>query len=177
MFQLVQQVDDLFNVVQCAMHGRLSIKLVNPIVLQNILRNVTLGLPESYGLIADTDIANIHLYYDLTAVFIVADTHCINLLLHIPLKSANCHFTLFKVVTLPTLVSPDKFAQYNVDIAYFGLQFGQRAYFMLTETDYNHCEKKPSITICPVVTPVYSTQTVTCLSNLFFQRTNTHHVC
>jgi len=88
LFQLVQQIDDLFNIIQCAMHGRLSIKLVNLTVLQSILRNVTLRLPEGYELIAGTNIENIHLYYDVTAVSIVANTHCINLLLHIPLKSA-----------------------------------------------------------------------------------------
>jgi hypothetical protein len=75
LFQLVLQIDDLFNVVQCAMHGLLSIKLVNPIVLQNILRNVTLGLPEGYELIAGTDIEIIHLYYDLTAVSVLANTY------------------------------------------------------------------------------------------------------
>jgi len=110
LFQLVQQIDDLFNITQCATHGRLSIKLVNPTVLQSILRNVTLRLPEGYELIAGTNIENIYLYYDMTAVSIVANTHCKNLLLHIPLKSANRHFTLFKVITLPTLVSSDKFA-------------------------------------------------------------------
>ena len=47
---------------------------------------------------------------------------------------------------------------------------------MLTETDYSHC-KKGSITICPANTPVYSTQTMTCLFSLFFQSANTHHVC
>ena len=52
-----------------------TIKLVNPIVLQIILRNVTLGLPEGYELIAGNDIENTHLYYDLTAVSIVANTH------------------------------------------------------------------------------------------------------
>jgi len=86
------------------MHGRLSTKLVNPTVLQNILRNVPLRLPEGYELIAGTNTENIYLYYDMTAVSIVANTQCINLLLHITLKSANCHFTLFKVITLPTLV-------------------------------------------------------------------------
>ena len=50
----MQQIDDLFNVVQCTMHGRLSLKLVNPIILQRTLRNVTLGLPEGYELLADT---------------------------------------------------------------------------------------------------------------------------
>jgi len=158
------------------MHGRLSIDLVNPTVLQNILRNVTLQLPEGYELIAGINIENIHLYYDMTAVSTVANTHCINSLLHIPLKSANCHFTLFKVITLPTLVSFDKFAQYVVDYSYFGLQISQHAYILLTETDYSHC-KKGSITICPANMPVYSTQTMTCLSSLYFQNTNTHSVC
>jgi len=176
LFQLVQQIDDLFNIIQCAMHGRLSIKLVNATVLQNIFTNVTLRLPECYELIAGTNIENIRLYYDMTAVSIVANTHCINLLFHVPLKSANRYFTLFKVITLPTLVSSDKFAQYVVDYSYFGLQISHRAYLMLTETAYSHC-KKGSITICPANMPVYSTQTMTCLSSLNFQNTNTHRVC
>jgi len=64
------------------MHGQLSIKLVNPTVLRSILRNVMLRFPV-YELITGTSIENIHLYYDLTAVSIVANTHYINLLLHI----------------------------------------------------------------------------------------------
>ena len=76
-------------------------------------------MPEGYELIAGTIIENIHLYYDLTAVYIVANTHYINLLLDILLKSANGHFTLFKIITLPTLVSPDKFAQYICQLLVF----------------------------------------------------------
>ena len=158
LFQQVQQVDELFNVVQCAMHGRLSIKLMNSIVLQNILRNVTLRLPEGYGLIVSTDIENIHLYYDFNALSILANTHCINLLLHILWKSSHFHFILFKVITFPTLLSSDTFAHYILDFAYYGLQVSQCAYLMLTDTDYSHCEKKGSITICPTLTPVYNTQ-------------------
>ena len=159
------------------MHGRLSIKLVNPIVLQNILRNVTLGLPESYGLIVSTDIENIHLYYDFNALSILANTHCINLLLHILWKSSHFHFILFKVITFPTLLSSDTFAHYILDFAYYGLQVSQCAYLMLTEAEYSNCKKKGSITICPAVTPVYRAQTVTCLSSLFFQSANTNRVC
>ena len=110
---------------------------------------------------------NIYLYYDFTPVSIVANTHFIDLLLNIPLKSANSYFTLFKVINFPTHVFSDKFSQYFIDYSYFGLQNSQRAYLRLTETDYVHCEKG-SITICPANTPVYNTQTVTCLSSLFF---------
>jgi len=87
------------------------------------------------------------------------------------------YFTLFKVITLPTLVSPDNFVQYIVDFPYFGLQVSQCAYLMLTEAEYSNCKKKGSITICPAVTPVYRAQTVTCLSSLFFQSANTNRVC
>jgi len=176
LFQLVQQVDELFNIIQCAMHGRLSIKLVNPTVLQNIMRNVTLHLPEGFELIAGTSMENILLYYELTTVSIVANTHCINLLLNVPLKSANHYFTLFKVISLPTRVSFNKFVQYSVDYSYLGIQNSQRAYLMLTEADYSRC-KKASITICPANMPVYNTQKVTCLSSLFFQSANTRRVC
>ena len=113
LFWLVQQVVELFNIIQCVMQGRMSIKLVNPTVLQSILRNVTLRLPESFDLIAGTNMKNIHSYYDLTAVFIVANTHCNNLLLNILLKSTNPCFTLFKVISLPTRVFSDEFVEYS----------------------------------------------------------------
>ena len=35
---------------------------MKPFALQNILRNVSLHLPEGYGLVADININNIHLY-------------------------------------------------------------------------------------------------------------------
>jgi hypothetical protein len=66
--QLTQQIDDLFDAVQYAIQGRLPIKLVNPVALQNILRNVTLKLPEGYELIAGTSLDTIHLYYYLVSV-------------------------------------------------------------------------------------------------------------
>ena len=94
LLQLVQKFYDLFNIIQGAMHGRLSIKLINPTFLQSILRNVTLCLRENYELIPGTSMENIHLNYDLTIVSIVVNTHCNNLLLNIPLKLANRYFTL-----------------------------------------------------------------------------------
>jgi len=70
--QLTQQIDDLFDAVPYAIQGRLPIKLVNPVSLQNILRNVTFRLPEGYELIAGTNLVTIHLYYDLVRVSVVA---------------------------------------------------------------------------------------------------------
>ena len=67
----------------------MPIKLISPVVLHNILRNVTLKLPENLELITSTNLNNMHLYYELTTVSVVANSHNINLILNIPLKPAN----------------------------------------------------------------------------------------
>jgi hypothetical protein len=105
LLQLLQHIDDLFDAILYAIQGRLPIKLISPLALQSILRNVTLKLPEVYELIAGTSLDNIHLYYDLVTVSVVANAHSINLLLNVPLKPANRHFTLFKIIALPIRIS------------------------------------------------------------------------
>ena len=115
---------DLFDAIQ----GKLPIKFISPIALQNILRNVTSKLPEGYELNAGTSLENMHLYYDLAEVSVVANAHCLHLILSIPLKPANRHFTLFKIITLPIPISADKYVQYSLDYTYFGLQPSQQAY-------------------------------------------------
>jgi len=49
---LIQQLDELSNAIQSAIQGSLSISPVNPTVLLNILKNVSLLLPEGYEHIA-----------------------------------------------------------------------------------------------------------------------------
>jgi hypothetical protein len=41
LLQLTQQIHKLFNSVQCAVQGKLSIELVTPIIFQSVLRNVS----------------------------------------------------------------------------------------------------------------------------------------
>ena len=65
LIQLIQQIDELFDAVQYAILGKLPIKLVNHLELQNILRSVTLQLPEIYELVAGSNKENMHLYYEL----------------------------------------------------------------------------------------------------------------
>jgi len=78
LLQLTQQVDRLFNSIQCAIQGKLSIEVVIPVVLQSILRNVSLQLPQKFQLLGGTHINNIHLYYELIKVSVIANAHCIH---------------------------------------------------------------------------------------------------
>jgi hypothetical protein len=84
----------LVNSVQYAVLGKLPIKLIGPVELQGILRNITLLLPEGYELVAGTSKESIHLYFDITKGSILANILSINLVLTIPLKTADSYFTL-----------------------------------------------------------------------------------
>jgi hypothetical protein len=54
LLQLTQQVDDILAAIQSILGGRLPVTLINPLELYNILRNVSLQLPENYEFIAGT---------------------------------------------------------------------------------------------------------------------------
>ena len=89
LLQLTQQLDELFDAAQRAIHGKLPIKLVKPTTLQNFLRNVTLHLPEGYELTVGTRTENVHIYYELDKVALVANAHSIKLIVSVPLKTTN----------------------------------------------------------------------------------------
>jgi hypothetical protein len=89
LLQLTQETDMLFNSIQSAIQGKISVELVKPVVFQDILRKVSLHLPEGNKIVAGTSSENIHLYYELTEISVVANAHFINLVLNIPLQTAN----------------------------------------------------------------------------------------
>jgi len=56
----IQQLDELSNAKQSAIHGSLSVSLINPTVLLNILKNVSVQLASGYEIIAGIRAENIH---------------------------------------------------------------------------------------------------------------------
>ena len=176
MLRLIQQLDELSNAIQSAIHGSLSISLVNPTVLLNILKNVSLHLPSGYELIAGVRAENIHLYYELVKVSVAANPHCIKLVISVPLKSTDRHFTLYKVVTLPEQISSNRFVRYLIDYPYFGIHNNQLDYLLFTEEQYSHCTSG-SIVICPIHTAIYNARTLSYASSLYFQNSNNYRLC
>ena len=87
LLRLNQELDELTNVVQCAITGTIPINFITPIVLLGILKNVSLQLHGDYTLIGGIRQENVHLYYELIQTSIIATLHDIKLILHVPLKS------------------------------------------------------------------------------------------
>ena len=87
--------------VKCVIQGNLPVKLIDPLTLQNILRNVTLLSPDGFQLMFGTKTENMHQYYQTATVAVVANVHHVKLLISIPLKAAYNLFTLHRIITLP----------------------------------------------------------------------------
>ena len=94
LLQLILQVDEVIGAIQCILGGRLPMTLVNPLVLHNVLRNVSLQLPENHDLIAGTKWSNIYYYDEVIKATVVGNTHGLKIILSIALKSVNQHFIL-----------------------------------------------------------------------------------
>jgi len=109
------------NDIQCILLGKLSVNLLNVTTMYNILRNVSLHLPAGYELVAGTRAENVHMYYELVKVVVIGDEHCILLILNVLLKTANRCYVLHKIIALPARIFYNKFAQYLLELPYFGL--------------------------------------------------------
>ena len=176
LLQLTQQVDDLFIAIQCVIQGNLSVKLTDPFIFQNILRNVTLQLPDGYKLVHGTKTENIHQYYQIVKVTVAATAHCAKLIISILLETTSHHFTLYKITTLPERITSDKFVKYSVEYSYLGIQTSQRDYILFSEIDFSKCSKG-DIVICPADTTLYGARRLSCVFSLYFQTVSHYYLC
>jgi len=142
------------NDVHCILLGKLSLNLLNPTTMYNILRNVSLHLPEFYELVAGTRAENVHLYYELVKVAVIGDEHCIILILNVLLKTANHYYVLHKIIALPARIFI-----INLLNTYLTYHISAKITFSATnvlfeEADSSYCSKS-TITVC--IKAVYTT--------------------
>jgi len=133
LLQMTQQVSDLISAVQSVLQGQLPMSLINPTTLQNILRNISMHSPEGYELITGSRTDSIYLYYELTSVALIGNSHGIKIIINVPLKTADQYFTLYDIIVLPSRVSGYNFVQYSLDYSHIGLSPSQRDYVLITE--------------------------------------------
>ena len=72
--QLELSVDEFMDAMQFVMFGRVPVNLITPVMLQEMLKNVTLVLRYGYELIIGLTQNNVYLYYELIQTAKLADT-------------------------------------------------------------------------------------------------------
>lgn len=146
------------------LQGRLPISLINPTILHNVLRNVSLHLPPNYELVAGTKLQDMDLYYDLVKIAMIGNSRNIKMIMRVPLKSADQQFSIYKLIVLPTRISMEKCFRYKLHFSYFGLAFSQREYILLKAEDLQRCTTG-SIVICPANIALFDSQLLTCAAS------------
>ena len=175
--QLHTQIKDTLSGLDSTMGGKLSVNLIPPTLLQSVLRSIVAHLPDGYTLFTGIQLNDMYLYYECIDVTVFADHHNIRLLLTVPMKTFDRHFTLYRLVTLPHRVGNSRnFVQLMVDFPYLLIGDSKQRYLLYTQADVERCTGK-SISVCPVDTQVYSTAVLTCELSLFFQKEEVRNLC
>ena len=119
--QLEISINELINAIQYVMIGRVPVNLINPTMLQNMLKNVALVLPEGYELIIGLSSNSVYLYYEVIETAILADMNSFRLVLDIPIKTVSRQHEQYKTVVLPTRILNNIFAWFEVGDNYFAI--------------------------------------------------------
>jgi len=140
-----------------------------------MLRNISACLFDNYELVSGTRFENIYLYYVFTKVAIIGSLHTVKSVMNVPIKTANQHFTVYKIIALSTRILKYKFFLYHSDFSYFALSSSQRDYALFTATDLQRCSSS-SISVCLInMASLYTNSYVE--SNLHFQTTGEYGLC
>jgi len=96
--------------------------------------------------------------------------------MYVPIKTANQHVTVYRIIGLPNRIGKNKFVLYQIDFPYFAIGSSQRDYALLTETELQQCTSG-TVTVCLVSTAFYDIQTATCPLSLYFQTAGENKPC
>jgi hypothetical protein len=110
--ELRTTVKEVLISLDSTMTGKLSMNLIPPVLLRNILKNVTSYFPDGYTLCVSLQQDNINFFYEFMDIFVFTDYNSIQLVMLIPLKTFERHFYLYKLITFPYKISNlDNFIQ------------------------------------------------------------------
>ena len=80
-------VKEVFISLDSTMTGKLSMDLIPPVMLRNILKNVTSSFPDGYTLCVSLQQNNINLFYEFMDILVFADYNSVKLVMSVPLKT------------------------------------------------------------------------------------------
>jgi hypothetical protein len=173
--QLEIRIDEFIEALQYVMI-RVPVNLIGPVMLQGMLKNVPLALPDGYELIIGLSPNQVYMHYEVIQTAMLADTHSFKLVLNVPLKTIGRQFELYKIVVLPTRILNNTYAQYDIGKDYFAINLLQRTHLTLTEADVTECRGE-QIMICPANRAVYNSEVNSCTWSLYLQSEQARELC
>jgi hypothetical protein len=169
-------INELIDAVQIVLLGNVPMNLVKPNVLRDMLKNVTMILPENLELIASLNPNNMYLYYDMIRAMVLTHVHSFKRVLYVPLKTVNRQFELYEVVVFPARIFNTTYAKFVVEEEYFAVNLLQHTYFAMSGAEISKCKGK-DILICPANQAVYSMEVKSCILSLYLLSSEAREFC
>jgi hypothetical protein len=160
--ELRTMVKEVLISLDSTMTGKLSMNLIPPVTLRNILKNVTSYFPDGYTLCVSLQQNNMNLFYEFMDTIVFADYNSVKLAMLIPLKTFERHFYLYKLITFPHKISNlNNYIQLTTEYDNLVLDDSNHRFLLWTEADFQKCRGK-GIMICPADKPIYGRDVLTC---------------
>jgi len=90
----------------------------------------------------------------------------VTLIMSVPNKTANQHFTVFKIIALPNRIRKDEFVLYQFAFPYFVNGSRQRDYALLTEKELQQCSTS-TVRVCSISTTFYDANCYMYIGSIF----------
>jgi len=174
--QLQLQINELLEAFQTLATGKIPPSLIEFDTLQDILKNVTLSLPEGYELVMGTQFNNMPWYFKHVQAALMADLYNFVLVMYFPLITVDRKYVMFHAIAFPSRILNNTYASCKLDGANIAISTLRRTYLLLNDTEMGKCVGE-TIVVCPADKAVKDTRTASCALSLFFQRRNVREVC
>jgi hypothetical protein len=144
------------NALEVTSIHMLSPFFLPPSRLLSILYNIKDKLLDNITLITPLNLNETYLYYSLATVQAASYRDSIRLFIELPLKQPNRHYTLYRALEFPSLVSDNGLTVYvKPDTRYFAMCKDRLLHMLVhSESDLN-CSGD-TIKVCPPNLPVYT---------------------
>jgi hypothetical protein len=83
--------------LQAIIIGKIPVNLITPRVLQYIIKNVSLSLPDIYDLVAGSQYGQLTRYYELIQVNMTSSSRGFIMIFSIPLKDEHRRFEVYEM--------------------------------------------------------------------------------
>jgi hypothetical protein len=100
--------------------------------MHDIIKNVTLSLPESYELVMGNQLSQVPLYFAKVNAAMLADLHSFVIVMFFPLSIVNRKFEVYQLFAFESRISNSTFVKLKVDNKYLAVSSEHQNYFTLT---------------------------------------------
>ena len=168
-----RNIDQLETEIATSMQGHLSISLVNPWKLREILVNIRYHLPSTMSL-PRTNQESLAWYYQHLPTMVIPGGEKIHILTIIPIGLADSLYDMFTVISMAIpVLNTNKSTRILIEGKHLAISSDRTRYVIVTELEARWSCPRFNIDYCPLSSAIASVSNMpSCVSSLFLSDAN-----